>query len=84
MMVGDAAPRIRILYGGSVTGANAGTILAIDNVDGALVGGAAIRAGVVAQGVAGRRGLPAVQDSLGAQHRNGLFDALGRVEGLHL
>lgn len=44
MMVGDAADGIRILYGGSVTGANAGDILAVDNVDGALVGGASLTA----------------------------------------
>lgn len=43
-MVGDAADGIRILYGGSVTGANAATILSIDDVDGALVGGASLTA----------------------------------------
>jgi len=43
-MVGDTADHIRILYGGSVTGANAATILALDNVDGALVGGASLTA----------------------------------------
>lgn len=43
-LVGDAADGIRILYGGSVTGANAGAILAVDNVDGALVGGASLTA----------------------------------------
>lgn len=43
-MVGDAADGIRILYGGSVTGANAATLLAVDNVDGALVGGASLTA----------------------------------------
>lgn len=41
-MVGDAADGIRILYGGSVNGSNAATILAIDHVDGALVGGASL------------------------------------------
>lgn len=44
MMVGEAADGIRILYGGSVTGANAAEILAVDNVDGALVGGASLTA----------------------------------------
>ncbi|MCG7349047.1 triose-phosphate isomerase [Sphingomonas sp. ACRSK] len=44
MMVGDAADRIRILYGGSVTGENAAKILAVENVDGALVGGASLTA----------------------------------------
>lgn len=43
-MVGDAADGIRILYGGSVTGANAATILSIEDVDGALVGGASLTA----------------------------------------
>ncbi|MBO9712243.1 triose-phosphate isomerase [Sphingomonas sp.] len=43
-MVGDAADGISILYGGSVTGANAAAILATDNVDGALVGGASLTA----------------------------------------
>lgn len=44
MMVGDAAAGIRILYGGSVTGANAEAILRADDVDGALVGGASLTA----------------------------------------
>jgi triosephosphate isomerase (TIM) len=43
-MIGAAADGIRILYGGSVTGANAADLLAIDNVDGALVGGASLTA----------------------------------------
>jgi triosephosphate isomerase len=43
-MVGEAAQGIRILYGGSVTGANAAEILALANVDGALVGGASLTA----------------------------------------
>lgn len=34
---------IRILYGGSVKPANAAEILAIDNVDGALIGGASLK-----------------------------------------
>lgn len=44
MMIGDAADGVRILYGGSVTGANAAEILALDDVDGALVGGASLTA----------------------------------------
>jgi len=43
-MIGDAAADLRILYGGSVTGTNAAEILALDNVDGALVGGASLTA----------------------------------------
>ena len=35
---------IRILYGGSVKPENAAEILAIPNVDGALVGGASLKA----------------------------------------
>ena len=43
-MIGEAAAGVRILYGGSVTGDNAGTILAVEEVDGALVGGASLTA----------------------------------------
>jgi triosephosphate isomerase (TIM) len=41
-LVGDRAAEVRILYGGSVTPANAEQILAADNVDGVLVGGASL------------------------------------------
>ncbi len=41
---GDAGGRVRILYGGSVNGANAAELFALDNVDGALVGGASLTA----------------------------------------
>ena len=37
-----AAERVRIQYGGSVKPANAAAILALENVDGALVGGASL------------------------------------------
>lgn len=40
---GDAATGVRLLYGGSVKPGNAADILAIDNVDGALVGGASLK-----------------------------------------
>lgn len=40
-VVGDG---VRILYGGSVKGANAAELLHVDNVDGALVGGASLTA----------------------------------------
>ncbi len=40
----DNCGDIRILYGGSVKPENAATILSIDNVDGALVGGASLKA----------------------------------------
>ncbi len=40
----DTAEYIPILYGGSVTPANAAAILAGANVDGALVGGASLKA----------------------------------------
>lgn len=56
MLVGAAAAGIRILYGGSVTGANAAEILAVSDVDGALVGGASLTAAkfvpIIAAGVA--------------------------------
>ncbi|MBA79456.1 MAG: triose-phosphate isomerase [Tistrella sp.] len=41
---GDAAQGIRILYGGSVKPGNAAEILGVDDVDGALVGGASLKA----------------------------------------
>src|ERR1700733_15154013 len=41
---GEKADGVRILYGGSVTPANARELLAVDNVDGALVGGASLKA----------------------------------------
>lgn len=43
MFAGEAR-NIKILYGGSVNGANAAGILAIDHVNGALVGGASLKA----------------------------------------
>lgn len=44
MLGADAAAKLRILYGGSVNGANAASLLACSNVDGALVGGASLTA----------------------------------------
>ena len=41
---GPPGARVRILYGGSVKPANARELLALDNVDGALVGGASLKA----------------------------------------
>jgi triosephosphate isomerase len=41
---GDGSQTVRILYGGSVKASNAAELLAIDNVDGALVGGASLNA----------------------------------------
>lgn len=44
-LVGEESARgIRILYGGSVTGANAGEIFAASDVDGGLIGGASLTA----------------------------------------
>ena len=55
-LVGDrdpaAAERVRILYGGSVKPENAAELLALDDVDGALVGGASLLAESFAQIVA--------------------------------
>jgi triosephosphate isomerase (TIM) len=42
---GDVADQVRILYGGSVKGGNIAGIMAQDDVDGALVGGASIDPG---------------------------------------
>lgn len=39
-----AAAKIRVLYGGSVKPANASELMAVNNVDGALVGGASLKA----------------------------------------
>lgn len=56
--IGGEADRARILYGGSVTGDNAGAILSVPNVDGALVGGASLTAAkfvpIIAAGAAVR------------------------------
>ena len=40
----DAAEDVRVLYGGSVKGSNAAELLALPDVDGALVGGASLEA----------------------------------------
>ena len=40
----DVAARIRVLYGGSVKPANAAELMACDDIDGALVGGASLDA----------------------------------------
>ena len=42
---GEAGRQVRILYGGSVKAANAAEIFAVADVDGALVGGASLKAG---------------------------------------
>jgi triosephosphate isomerase (TIM) len=41
---GHGGLRIRVLYGGSVKPSNCGELLTLDNVDGALVGGASLKA----------------------------------------
>jgi triosephosphate isomerase (TIM) len=41
----QVAERVRILYGGSVRPDNAGTLMACDDIDGALVGGASLKVG---------------------------------------
>lgn len=43
-MLGETARGMRILYGGSVKPSNAGELMHIENVDGALVGGASLKA----------------------------------------
>ena len=52
---GDEGEKIRILYGGSVKPSNAAELLAVENVNGALVGGASLKAddfyGIIAAGV---------------------------------
>ncbi len=44
VLVGHAADDVRVLYGGSVKASNAAELLAVANVDGALVGGASLTA----------------------------------------
>jgi len=62
-LVGDrdpqAAERVRILYGGSVKPENAAELLALGDVDGALVGGASLEAESFAQIVLAARRAPA-------------------------
>ena len=41
---GPSAASIRLLYGGSVKPGNAGELMSVENVDGALVGGASLKA----------------------------------------
>lgn len=43
-LLGAEAEAVRILYGGSVKPSNAAELMAVDNVDGALVGGASLTA----------------------------------------
>jgi triosephosphate isomerase (TIM) len=43
-MYGPSCGKIRLLYGGSVKPNNCGELLTLDNVDGALVGGASLKA----------------------------------------
>jgi triosephosphate isomerase len=43
-LLGDEGPKMRILYGGSVKPSNAAELMAADNVNGALVGGASLKA----------------------------------------
>jgi len=43
-LIGDEAARMRILYGGSVKPSNATELLSVANVNGALVGGASLKA----------------------------------------
>lgn len=43
--MGDDGARVRLLYGGSVKPSNAAEILAVPHVNGALVGGASLKAG---------------------------------------
>ena len=42
--LGETSQKMRILYGGSVKPSNAKELMHVDNVDGALVGGASLKA----------------------------------------
>ncbi len=48
MFPGGAASRIRVVYGGSATAESAPVLLGLPEVDGALVGGASLEAGIFA------------------------------------
>jgi triosephosphate isomerase len=54
LLFGEGARRVRVLYGGSVTGANIDAFMAQPEIDGALVGGASLRAEEFARIVAFR------------------------------
>lgn len=54
----DEAEAVPVLYGGSVTAANVGEFLAEPSIDGALVGGASLKADEMA-GIVGRAGVTA-------------------------
>jgi len=45
LYTGDLADQLRILYGGSVKGGNVAGIMAKNDIDGALVGGASLDPG---------------------------------------
>jgi triosephosphate isomerase len=57
-LYGSTANDIRILYGGSVTKDNIGDLIAMEDIDGALVGGASLKAdgflGII-QNIAGKK-----------------------------
>lgn len=57
--LGEAGQGVRILYGGSMNGDNAAELLAIDNVDGGLVGGASLTAAKFAPIIAAANALVA-------------------------
>ncbi|MCK5296285.1 MAG: triosephosphate isomerase, partial [Alphaproteobacteria bacterium] len=42
-IIGDEANKIKILYGGSVKPSNSAELMALEDVDGALVGGASLK-----------------------------------------
>lgn len=46
---GPAQTKVRIQYGGSVNGSNAGELMAMEDIDGALVGGASLEAAAFAR-----------------------------------
>ncbi|MEQ1548814.1 MAG: triose-phosphate isomerase, partial [Chakrabartia sp.] len=59
--LGDEGAKVRILYGGSVKASNAAELLAIPDVDGALVGGASLKAADFVPIIAAAVGLSADQ-----------------------
>ena len=62
----DLAGAVPVLYGGSVTGVNAGEFLAEPAIDGALVGGASLKLDEMA-GIVARAGLTGEARASGAR-----------------
>lgn len=83
--LGEAARSIRLLYGGSVKPSNAREILALPNVNGALVGGASLRAAefhaILSAALQGMRSEPACSEKDCGYARESIEDIAGKLRG---